>query len=74
MSSQSVVNFNGGEFSPKIDVRSDTEKYASGCRTLENMWPLVFGGAERRTGTEFISTRSDLDTIVAGMVALSERS
>ena len=50
-----IVNFNGGEYSPKIDARADTEKHAGGCRKLENMIPSIFGGAEKRPGTEFIT-------------------
>ena len=64
-----VVNFNGGEFTAKIDARSDTEKYAGGCRQLANMIPLIFGGAEKRPGTEFISTDGAFNAILARIVA-----
>ena len=66
---KAIVNFNGGEFSPKIDARSDTEKYAGGCRQLDNMIPLIFGGAERRPGTEFITTNGAFNTILASIVS-----
>ncbi len=46
-------NFNGGEISPRIDARSDIVKYFSGCRTLENMFPHVEGGAFRIPGTYY---------------------
>lgn len=49
-----IVQFNGGEFSPKIEARADTERYRAGCRKLENLIPLVQGPAERRQGTHFI--------------------
>jgi hypothetical protein len=49
-------NFNGGEWSPLLDGRSDLEKYDTACRTLENMRPLPYGGARRRAGSEFIAT------------------
>jgi hypothetical protein len=65
----SVVNTNGGEYSPKIDARSDTEKYVSGCRRLDNMIPSVFGGSERRPGTEFINTNDAFNTILSAIVA-----
>ncbi len=55
MSNIAIVSFNGGEFTPKIDARADTEKYISGCRRLENMIPEKFGGAERRPGTVLIA-------------------
>ena len=50
-----IINLNSGEFSPLIDVRSDIEKYKSGCRKLENFIPRVYGVVERRPGTKFIA-------------------
>lgn len=64
-----TINFNSGEFTPKIDARSDTEKYAGGCRRLENMIPSVFGSAERRPGTEFISNTAVLGTMITNIIA-----
>ena len=59
-----AVSFNGGEFSPFIDARTDTEKYSSGCRHLENMIPRIYGAAERRPGTKFIcSSNFDWPTL-----------
>jgi hypothetical protein len=49
-----IVSFNGGETSPKIDSRSDIQKYQSSCKTLENFVPLVEGGATRMPGTYFV--------------------
>lgn len=51
---ESIISFNSGELSPLLDARSDTTKYAAGCRILENMIPLIYGPAERRPGTEYI--------------------
>ncbi len=59
MTKLAIVSMNGGEYSPKIDARSDTEKYVSGCRRLENMIPLIFGGAEKRPGTELIAISNE---------------
>lgn len=50
----SIVSFNGGETSPKIDARSDLDKYYSACRTLENALPLIEGGATRTPGEYYI--------------------
>jgi hypothetical protein len=50
-----LLAFNGGELSPLLDTRIDTQKYQAGCRTLENMIPLIQGGATRRPGTEYIN-------------------
>jgi len=54
MSNIPLISFNSGELSPLIDTRSDVEKYSSGCRTLENMIPRIYGCAERRPGTKYI--------------------
>jgi hypothetical protein len=49
-----VTAFNGGELSPYMDARTDVAKYRSGCRRLENMVVLPYGGVYRRSGTEFL--------------------
>lgn len=54
MSNIGRTNFNGGEFTPKLDVGVRIEKYVSGCRRLENMIPTVYGVTTRRPGTELI--------------------
>lgn len=51
-----VTSFNTGEITPLIDARSDTEKYAAGCRILENMLPTIYGPVVRRPGTQYIAT------------------
>ena len=48
-------NFTGGELSPRLDGRTDLQKYYQGCKTLENMVVHPHGGATRRPGTQFIS-------------------
>ena len=55
MSNTSRTTFSGGEFTPKIDTRTDTEKYVSGCRRIENMIPTLYGSATRRPGTKLIA-------------------
>jgi hypothetical protein len=60
-----ILSFNSGELSPQIDARSDVEKYASGCRILENMIPRIYGGAERRPGTQYIDGSIGLSTPLA---------
>ncbi len=52
-----IQTFNAGELSPLMDSRSDQSKYIAGCRTLENFIPLIYGGAQRRPGLEFIATQ-----------------
>ncbi len=43
--------FNGGEQTPLLDAREDTQKYQIGCRKLRNYHGLIQGPARRRTGT-----------------------
>lgn len=62
-----VLSFNSGELSPQIDARSDVQKYSSGCRTLENFIPRVYGSAERRPGTKYIGDAKNAD-LLAKMV------
>lgn len=47
--------FNAGELTPYLAGRCDLEKFSSGCRTLLNMRPLCYGGAQKRRGFEFIA-------------------
>ena len=54
MANISIINLNGGEYTPRIDARADIEKYLSGCRKLENFIPLIYGPVERRPGTRFV--------------------
>ena len=60
MANIAITSFNNGEVSEHIDCRVDTEKYASSCRTLENMLPLVYGSVERRPGWKFIQEAKEI--------------
>ena len=59
--------FNAGEFSPRLDGRSDLEKYYSACRTLKNMICTRFGPAERRPGLQFVAEVKD-STVVTRLL------
>jgi len=48
-------NFTGGEWSPDLEGRSDTEGYRSACKQLENLRPIAKGGVVMRGGLEFIA-------------------
>ena len=48
-------NFNGGEFSPLLYGRVDTERYATGLAICQNYIPTIQGGLMRRPGTYFVS-------------------
>ena len=56
-----VISLNAGKLTPLIDVRSDVEKHASGCRILNNMIPRIYGPVERRPGTKYIADVDDHD-------------
>lgn len=58
---QLIPSFNAGELSPYLDARSDIEKYASGCRLLENFILMPYGGAYRRPGTEYLGAAKNAD-------------
>ena len=50
-----LTSFVSGEFSAKMDGRTDFEKYSSGAKTLENFLVHPQGAATRRVGTQFIA-------------------
>ncbi len=54
-----LTNFTGGELSPRLDGRNDLAKYATGCKTLENMIIFPHGSAARRSGTQFVAEVKD---------------
>lgn len=48
-----LSNFNGGELSPRLEGRTEYEKYQSGCSVLSNMIPTVQGPATMRGGCRY---------------------
>lgn len=52
-------NFNGGEFSPLLYGRVDTERYATGLALCQNYIPTIQGGLIRRPGTYFVAEAGD---------------
>ena len=53
---KSLVSFTGGEMTPKLDARADTEKYQNGCRQLQNLVLMPQGGVTRRRGFQFVAS------------------
>jgi len=53
-----IQSFGAGELSGLMADRSDQQKHVAGCRIMENFFPLVYGGAQRRPGLEYIATQS----------------
>jgi len=64
IANKSILSFNAGELSPKLDARTDLDKYGAGCRTLQNAFVEPYGAAIRRAGTQYIAS-----TKVAGTKA-----
>ena len=61
------TSFNAGELSPTLDGRVDLAKYANGCAAMENFYPLVQGGARKRSGTRHVAevkTSSSLTRLI----------
>ncbi len=48
------TNMTGGEVSPYLYARVDTQKYQNGMRTIENAIVMTAGGAKKRTGSKFV--------------------
>ena len=48
-------DFTAGELSPKLDGRTELNKYFNGSKQLQNFLVLPQGGATRRPGTQFIA-------------------
>jgi hypothetical protein len=50
-----LSSFVSGELGPKLEGRTDFDKYRTGCKTLENFIIHPQGAATRRVGTKFVS-------------------
>ncbi|WKB53020.1 hypothetical protein [Eleftheria terrae] len=48
------TNFTAGELTPRMRGRVDVARYANGAEIVENAWPVIHGGVERRWGTRFM--------------------
>lgn len=48
-------NFNGGEFSPLLYGRVDTDRYKTGLATCKNYKPTIQGGLIRRAGSYYVA-------------------
>jgi hypothetical protein len=52
-------NFSAGEFSPRLEGRTDLSRYANAVKTLENFVAQPHGGVKRRAGTHFVAEMKD---------------
>ena len=48
------ANFNGGELTPLMSGRFDSDKLRSGCKTLQNFIVRPYGGVFKRPGTQYV--------------------
>jgi hypothetical protein len=53
-SRQIISSFAAGEVSPKLYGRVDLPIYQQACRTMQNVFPLPEGPAEKRPGTKYV--------------------
>jgi len=58
-SAPAFSSFTAGEISPRLEGRTDLEKYRQGLSDLTNMVVMPHGGVQRRPGTQFISSVKD---------------
>ena len=54
-----IPAFNSGELSPKVEGRTDIQKYYSGLRTCENLFPKPQGNLAKRPGSYYIYGAND---------------
>lgn len=47
------TNFTAGELTPKMWGRVDVARYQNGAEIIENGWPVIHGGVQKRWGTLF---------------------
>jgi len=58
-SAPAFSSFTAGEISPRLEGRTNIEKYQEGLSNLTNMVVMPHGGVTRRPGTEFLAEVSD---------------
>lgn len=58
-SAPAFSSFTAGEISPRLEGRTDIEKYRQGLSDLTNMVVMPHGGVTRRPGTEYLGQVKD---------------
>jgi hypothetical protein len=56
------ANFNGGEMTPLMAGRFDTDKLPSGCLTMKNFIVRPYGGIFKRPGTQYVGAAKSTGT------------
>ena len=68
-------DFSGGEISPRMLMRTDTDVYQKAVLLMENFIPTQQGGAERAPGTRFVTEVEGLNArIIPYLTPANERS
>jgi hypothetical protein len=62
-------NFGGGEFSPLVHGRVDSDRYATGLETCYNWIPTIQGGLIRRSGTRFVAESNNATPTIVRLVS-----
>lgn len=62
-------NFTSGEINPLIWLRSELAQYNNGCKTVQNMLPLIEGGIKKRGGTALIKTAANAIRLIPFVVS-----
>lgn len=64
--------FNGGEFSPNVQMRADLEAYQRGCAVVENFDVMQTGGVKRRRGFRTFAPAQGADSRLFGYAYSNE--
>ena len=71
-SHDSLIDFSGGELSPKLDARIDLPAYRKGMRQSVNVISYKTGGFTRSPGTQFINSTKYANTLGHNYTAILE--
>ncbi|MDJ0789123.1 MAG: hypothetical protein QNK05_20135 [Myxococcota bacterium] len=63
-SAQQITAFTGGEISPRLNSRINSERYQNGCKVLENWIVHPHGGASRRMGWQDLGILNNESIVV----------
>lgn len=66
------TSFTGGELSPRVQGRTDMDRYATGLRRCRNAHPVIHGGVKRRGGTLYAAAASSAAALASILVPFVE--
>lgn len=71
------TSFTGGELSPRVQGRTDLDRYQTGLKLCRNAHPVIHGGFKRRAGTIYTAAASGnnaADSILVPFVEGAQRA